>query len=224
MNDTISLDKELAELKEFVADLKADRAAQKEKERRESWTKYTSMSLVVVAVLTALATQWAGKYSGRAMTDLNEATFKQAQASDQWSYYQAKSIKQNLYEALRESSPTENVAVSAPGPIRPVSTLELQPSGGTLNGFNGKVAKYESEKAKISAEARTLEKARDDARTAAIIAGTHAGGMSLAIILLQVAIALSSICLMTKRRPLWYVSLGLTTVAAAKMAQVIWWS
>jgi hypothetical protein len=40
------IDKELNELKGFIADLKADRAAQKEKEKRESWTKYTSMSIV----------------------------------------------------------------------------------------------------------------------------------------------------------------------------------
>ncbi len=206
MNGTIELDRELSELKELVADLKADRATQKEKERRESWTKYTSMSLVVVAVLTALATQWAGKYSGRAMTNLNEATFKQAQASDQWSYYQAKSIKQNLYEALRESAPKDAAVLT----------------GVSLEAFNAKVAKYESDKAKIMEEARLLEKGRDDARAAAVSASAHAGGMSLSIILLQVAIALSSICLMTKKRPLWYVSLGLTAVAAAKMAQVVW--
>ena len=40
-----------AELKEFIADLKADRANQKDKEKREAWTKYTSMSLVFIAVL-----------------------------------------------------------------------------------------------------------------------------------------------------------------------------
>jgi len=39
MNDTSQIDKEIAELKGFIAELKADRAAQKEKEQRESWTK-----------------------------------------------------------------------------------------------------------------------------------------------------------------------------------------
>src|SRR5580698_7453353 len=95
-----SLDKELAELKEFIADLKADRAAQKEKEKRESWTKYTSMSLVFIAVLAAIATQGAGKCSGRVVVALNEASYNQALSSDQWGYYQASSIKQNLYETI----------------------------------------------------------------------------------------------------------------------------
>ena len=35
MND---LDKEISELKQFIIDLKADRAATKEKEQREAWT------------------------------------------------------------------------------------------------------------------------------------------------------------------------------------------
>src|SRR5437660_1076998 len=101
MNGSNQLDNEIAELKSFIADLKSDRASQKEKERRESWTKYTSMSLVFIAVLAAGATQWAGKYSGRTLVELNNSTFYQAEASDQWSFYQSKSIKQNLYEALR---------------------------------------------------------------------------------------------------------------------------
>src|ERR1043166_5424406 len=105
MSEEKQLDKELAELKGFIADLKADRAAQKEKEKREGWTKYTSMSLVFIAVLAAVATQWAGKYSSRTLVELNNATFFQAEASDQWSYYQSKSIKQNLYESLREVAP-----------------------------------------------------------------------------------------------------------------------
>jgi hypothetical protein len=78
-----SLQEELAELKSFIADLKADRAAQKEKEQRETWTKYTSMSLVLLAVLAAVATQWGGKCSSRTLVFLNDSTFNQAKASDQ---------------------------------------------------------------------------------------------------------------------------------------------
>src|SRR3569832_1915867 len=107
MSEATNLDKEIVELKGFIADLKADRAAQKEKESRESWTKYTSMSLVFIAVLAAVATQWSGKFSSRTLVELNNSTFYQAEASDQWSYYQAKSIKQNLYEAMRDLSPKD---------------------------------------------------------------------------------------------------------------------
>ena len=74
MND---LDREISELKEFVGDLKADRAATKAKEQREAWTKYVTLNVVIIAVIAAIATQWGGKYSGRTQ-------MSQAQASDQW--------------------------------------------------------------------------------------------------------------------------------------------
>ena len=100
MND---LQKEMNELKEFIADLKADRAASKDKEKREVWTKYVSLTVVIIAVFAAIASQWSGKYGSRVLAKLNDATFNQTKASDQWAYYQAKSIKQNLYEIARSS-------------------------------------------------------------------------------------------------------------------------
>ena len=207
MNYTSNLDKEIAELKAFIADLKQDRAAQKDKERREAWTKYTAVSLVFIAVLAAVATQWSGKYSGRVLVELNDSTFKQAQASDQWSYYQAKSIKQNLYEAMRE------VAAKTPGTN---GEHEKQ----ALDAFNAKAAKYEAEKKEIKQKAEQLEHERDAARVAAPSASEHGSGMGLAIAVFQISIALASICMVTKKRPLWYVALILAALATAKMILV----
>jgi len=203
MNDTSQLDKEIAELKGFIAELKADRAAQKEKEQRESWTKYTSMSLVFIAVLAAVATQWAGKYSSRTLVELNNSTFYQAEASDQWSYYQAKSIKHNLYEALREVAPKDSGA----GEVA-VAT------------FNAKVAKYEKEKEDIKKGAEALEKKRDASRAAATRSSEHGGGMGTAMSIFQIAIAMGSICLVTKKRSLWYFALALAALATLQMIHV----
>src|SRR5881392_1527266 len=139
-----TLQNELNELKNFIADLKADRAAQKEKERREAWTKYTSLSIVFIAVLAAVATQWSGKHSSRVLVALNDATFDQAKASDQWSYYQAKSIKQNLYEVARDQLPKASGATDSAAAKQPES-------------FNAKIAKYEQDKNQIQADAKILE-------------------------------------------------------------------
>jgi hypothetical protein len=204
MNNIDNLDKELAELKTFIADLKQDRAAQKEKEHREAWTKYTAVSLVFIAVLAAVATQWSGKYSGKVLVELNNSTYKQAQASDQWSYYQAKSIKQNLYEAVSEVA-GKSAATNG--------EHETQ----ALAAFNAKVAKYEAEKKEIKQKAEDLEKERDDSRSVATSASEKGGGMGLAIAIFQISIALASICMVTKKRPLWYVSLALAALATARM-------
>jgi hypothetical protein len=208
MNNVKELDQELSELKSFIAELKADRAAQKERERREGWTKYTAISLVFIAVLAAVANQWAGKYSGKVLVELNNSTFNQAKASDQWSYYQAKSIKQNLYEALSEtSSKASDTASSQQSPA----------------AFDAKIAKYKADEEKIMTEAKELERLRDAARSSAARAGEHGGGMGLAIAIFQIAIALGSICLVTKKQSLWYLSMGFALIATAKMLQV-WFS
>src|SRR5208282_1363802 len=89
---------DLDELKALVAELRAEHVAQKEKEKRERWTKYVSLTMVVVAVLAAIATLKGGGFSTRSLKEMNEATFNQTQASDQWSFFEAKSIKQNLYQ------------------------------------------------------------------------------------------------------------------------------
>jgi hypothetical protein len=192
-------------LKGFVAELKADRAAQKEKERREGWTKYTSLSLVFIAVRAAVATQWMGKYSGRVLVCLNDSTFHQAEASDQWSFYQAKSIKQNLYEVAREQ-------------------LGANGAGGQSGAVEAKLTeragRYEQEKTKIQEEARLLERKRDAARKSADEASRKAGSMGLAVSIYQIAIALGSICLVTKKRSLWYVAIAVAAVATAQMMQV----
>jgi len=202
-----TLQSELNELKTFISDLKADRAAQKDKEKREAWTKYTSLSIVFIAVLAAVATQWSGKYSSRVLVALNDATFDQAKASDQWSYDQAKSIKQNLYEVARDQLPKASEG--------PDSATAKQ-----IEGFNAKIAKYEQDKNQIQADAKKLEEQRDQARQAAVISSQLGSRMGLAVSIFQISIAMGSICLVVKKKPLWYVSLLLAGLAAAEMVRV----
>ena len=162
------------------------------------------MSLVFIAVLAAVATQWAGKYSSRTLVELNNSTFCQAEASDQWSYYQAKSIKQNLYESLREVAPKDPGGNGAQG----------------LAAFNTKVTKHEKEKEDIKKGDEALEKKRDAAREAATNASEHGGRMGTAIAIFQIAIAMGSICLVTKKRSLWYLALAFAALATTQMIQV----
>src|SRR5207237_7477224 len=110
-----------------------------------------------IAVLAAVATQWSGKYSSRGLVALNDATFDQSKASDQWSYYQAKSIKQNLYEVARDQLPKASEAPDSA-------------TGKVLEGFNAKIAKYEQDRNQIQADAKKLEEQRDQARRAAVMA------------------------------------------------------
>jgi uncharacterized membrane protein YoaK (UPF0700 family) len=181
---------ELSELKQFVIDLKADRAAEKEKEKRDSWTKYVALSMVFIAVIAAYAAQWSGGYSSCVQ-------MSQAQASDQWAFYQSKSIKQHLDESAR----AELARMGSANDVELAATLKKLDEG---------IARYDKEKAEIRAKAEHLEKVRDDA-------GKRGGKMGLSVSYLTVAIAVASICTVTKKKPLWYVALLLAVIGVVQM-------
>ena len=195
---------ELNELKDFIEQIKADRTAAKEKEKREAWTKYVSLTLVCMAVLTGIATLKGGGFTTLTLKHMNEATFAQAQASDQWAFFQAKSIKQNLYEIDRDQLTRSGTADAE-----------------ALNKVKQKIDKYEKEKAEISKEAKQFEAAREEARKKAASAAEHSKEMGLAITIFQVAIALGGICLVVKKKPLWFLSLALGIYSAYEMFKVL---
>jgi len=196
---------ELEELKNLVVELKADRAAQKEKEKRESWTKYVSLSMVFLAVLAGWATLKGGGFTTRTLKEMNEATFNQAEASDQWSFYQAKSIKQNLYEIELDRL---NAAAA--------------PEGDKIAKMKAKVDKYDKDKTDITTGAKKFEEARDKARESAARAAEHSKEMGLAITFFQIAIALGGVCLIVKKKPLWLVSCGLGVGATIQLVRVLY--
>jgi len=59
---------------------------------RERWFSWVALSTAILAALAAIA----GLLSGR---HVNEAMMNQIEASDKWSYYQAKSIKASVLDA-----------------------------------------------------------------------------------------------------------------------------
>src|SRR5437763_5731189 len=58
----------------------------------ENWISWVALSTAILAVLAAIAGLLSGKHA-------NEAMMSQIEASDQWSYYQAKSIKASVLDA-----------------------------------------------------------------------------------------------------------------------------
>ena len=141
---------DLNELKQLVAELRADHVKQKEKEQRDSWTKYVSLTMVCIAVLAAVATLKGGGFSTRTLREMNQATLLQAEASDQWAFFEAKSIKENLYQIELDHL---NAA--------PV------PDAAAVEKMKAKVAGYDKDKSDISAIAKKYESERDAARNTA---------------------------------------------------------
>lgn len=59
---------------------------------REAWISWVALSTAILAVLAAIAGLLSGEHA-------NEAMMNQIEASDQWNYYQAKSIKASVLDA-----------------------------------------------------------------------------------------------------------------------------
>ena len=78
-----------------------------DKEKKEPWLNYLALSTVILAVCATLSTFKGGGYSTRSV-------MSQSQASDQWAYFQAKSVKLNLYELQKEKLQMEMAGHSLP--------------------------------------------------------------------------------------------------------------
>jgi hypothetical protein len=66
-----------------------------------AWISWVALSTALLAVLAAIAGLLSGKH-------VNEAMMNQIEASDQWNYYQAKSIKASVLEAKMSLTGTSN--------------------------------------------------------------------------------------------------------------------
>ena len=71
-----------------------------------SWISWVALSTAILAVLAAIAGLLSGKHA-------NEAMMSQIESADQWSYYQAKSIKSSVLDAKIALSNAPNEADAA---------------------------------------------------------------------------------------------------------------
>ncbi|HEY5514350.1 MAG TPA: DUF4337 domain-containing protein [Geomonas sp.] len=153
-------------------------------EQKDPWLNYLALTTIVLAVCATMATFKGGGFSTRSV-------LSQTQASDQWAFFQSKSIKGYLYEMQKDQ--LEMQVKSQGAKMSPALAADYQQK---INGYAAKIAKYESEKNKIQSDAKRLESRRDDAQR-------HGQAFGVAVIFLQIAILLSSIAALLKKKYVW---------------------
>lgn len=177
--------------------------AKKPEDKKDPWLNWLALTTVIFAVCATLSTFKGGGYSTRSV-------ISQAQASDQWAYYQAKSIKANLYQIQRERLQLEFDTLPADAAASKRSAYQAK-----LDEYSSKIKKYDSEKEQIQQAAHDLEAKRDDAQR-------HGHPMGVAVIFLQIAILLSSVAGLFKRRELWFCALPLGALGMVFFANGFW--
>ena len=63
---------------------------------KERWLSWLALSTAFMAVISAVTTMYMGKFSSKAV-------LMQGQETDQWAYYQAKSIKSHTFEMQKQA-------------------------------------------------------------------------------------------------------------------------
>ena len=131
----------------------------------------TAAFLAVLAAITSLLAEH----------HANEAMLDQIRSSDQWSFYQAKSIKANLFA-------TKNELLTAMG--KTVSEKDYN-----------KVAEYRKEQEAVKEEAEEKERVSEAHLR-------HHTILSASVTLFQIGIAVGAISVLTNRKSFWFGSLG----------------
>ncbi len=140
------------------------------------YTLPVSLTISILAVLVA----GAALLSHRAHT---EELLLQAQATDQWAYYQAKNIRWHEMQSIAD-------LLGALAPQDKEKTAALREK------YLEEVERYEGDKEDISEKAKELENERD---LISRRADRFDGGEAL----LEVGLVICSITLLTKRRAFW---------------------
>ncbi len=162
-------------------------------EKKEPWLNYLALTTVIFAVCATLSTLKGGGFSTRSV-------ISQAQASDQWAYYQAKSIKGYVYELQKDKLDLDLKAIKTRLSRNAVSDYEKK-----IESYTEKIGKYDKEKEEIKKKAEELEVRRDESQK-------HAGAFGLAAMFLQIAILLSSIAALMKQKYAWYLGVLLGAI------------
>ncbi len=154
-------------------------------EKKEPWLNYLALTTVIFAVCATISTLKGGGFSTRSV-------MFQAQASDLWSYYQAKSIKGYLYELQRDELDLE-LKTGMRG-----AAAEYRKK---IGFYQSEIDRYKGEKEGIRKRAGELETQRDEAQK-------HSGAFGMAAMFLQIAILLSSIAALMKQKYFWFLGIG----------------
>jgi len=151
-----------------------------------------AMVTAIIATIGAIFSYMGGATQANAGLYKNNAAIKKTEASNQWNYFQAKSTKQSLAEVSSDLSPADKKEY-----------------------YQTKVDRYEKEKTDIKAAADKLEAdaVQWDKLSDEQMHQHHRWAQATTV--LQIAIAMAAIALLTKKKWLEYVMFGVAGIGLA---------
>lgn len=187
---------------DLIAEIHEDRA---ENAAAESFRNRAALLIAVLAAVLAVG----GLGGGNATDDMVASNIK---ASDTWAFYQAKNVRQTMYEIEAEKLKAALTAGNVPAAERPAAEARLRE-------YEATIARYDSEpdakdpskgegKKELSAQARSHETAFEEA-------SRRDNNFDLAEVALQLALVLGSVAILAVNR--WILGLSLALGIAGSL-------
>jgi len=152
-----------------------------------------SITIALLAVIAAVTGSLESIEDGDAIIEANRAVLAQDQATDQWAFYQSKSLKRHMY----------TIASEAGGAYADKDAAIAKKEGQDADGVQTEAKKLEGERETLLAESRAHE--------------SRHHRLSLGATLLEIGIAIATIAIITRHRITWLLS-GILGVAGAAVA------
>jgi hypothetical protein len=150
-----------------------------------------SVTIAILAVVAATVGSLETLETAASMGDKNTAVLLQNQATDTWNFYQAKSIKKNLYA----------IAAANPGPA--------------ADGFKKQADRYGEDEQELFAKGQALEHQSEEKLRDSEGHEYRHHILTVAVTLLHVAIAIATIAIIVRgQRWPWYAALALGAIGS----------
>jgi len=176
-----------------MAEVELPKTDELEQLKTRAFDRRVALATSIFAVILAIASL-GGNYATK------EMLLSQQQASDQWAYFQAKSVKEHQTRTLRLQLEIALAERSAKMPSDVQRKTEA-----LLGQVTEEEKRYEAEKREIEKEAKNLEHERDLNRT-------KDPYFDFAEVLLQIAIVMASISILADTPALYHFSLFLASL------------
>lgn len=163
---------------------------------KEKWMQGIAITTTVLAVVAAIG-------SSRSAYFIAKAQLLTAQEGSQWSYFQAKSIKQNLMEMQKKSFEIQLLGSTSPEQRAAYSK--------DIDDASANIVRYDAEKADIKKQAESTN-------TENALVVRRGSQFSLSVVFAQIGIMLSSVGALLKRRDMWIVGLIIGAISIVFLA------
>jgi hypothetical protein len=153
--------------------------------REKTFTRRVALTTAIFAVVLAIASL-GGNHA------MKEMLLAQQESSDQWSFYQAKVLREHLYRSQKLR--LEIDLIERGSGMKPEVRERVE---GLFKKMSEEEARYNAEKKEIEKEAKKLEYERDVNRN-------KDPYFDYGEVLLQIAIVMASISILSGSRPVYY--------------------